>query len=137
MFQAEVWASADRLARRAVADTIPIRWAVFSMQIRDPLSGLFGDSKNSILKIIRCGFSRQRYKKHEGRAIFARPLCLSGAPILFLAGRDGGDCRFGALLCLDRIDLHRGQDLLQLSEDFVTVDVLNTAFGGKSFGAQS
>src|SRR6266446_1225450 len=38
MFQVEVCASADRLARRAMADTIPIRWAVFSMWIRNPLS---------------------------------------------------------------------------------------------------
>ncbi len=33
------------------------------------------------------------------------------------------------MLLLDCIDLHRGQDLLRLGEDFVAVDVLNAGFG--------
>ncbi len=33
------------------------------------------------------------------------------------------------MLLLDCIDLHRGQYLLQLGEDFVAVDVLNAGFG--------
>ena len=56
---------------------------------------------------------------------------------LFLAARNGRDYRFGTLPHLDRLDLHRGQYLLQLGKDLIAVDVLNTAFGGKSFSAQS
>src|SRR5450759_4509123 len=41
MFQVEVCASADRLARRAIAETIPIRWAVFSMTIQYPYMSEF------------------------------------------------------------------------------------------------
>src|SRR5208282_4506419 len=56
---------------------------------------------------------------------------------LFLAARDAAGCRFGGLLPLDWIDLHRGQDLLQFGEDLVPVDVLSAVFGRKSFSAQA
>src|SRR6266849_6399167 len=61
----------------------------------------------------------------------------AGVAKLFLSAGGAAGCLFGYVLLLDWTDLHCGQDLLQLGEDFVAVDRLNAVFDAVSGGAHA